>query len=467
MGVTAKKRRVALVLLLVAAGVLEGCGVSDDVDAAINEIDKVRRSVEGISSSWRDELPKLAAQLKGLEDQVASDSKTVVAEAANQVQDLANQTIQLTDAKAQDLVAQAGVEFRCNAGFVKAGVVDQLHHLVDDLTFWKENKSHLNTKPIHTVCWINPTVLSLYPSGDRWSIDTSNMSDKNVVRIFGYNFRPDALPVLELQDVGGHNVRNANLKAAYVTRYQINLDFSSEDFRGAAPGSRLVLRWPDQEDPNTINLILNRPAALRITDPVFAPSAPTATKEAVSLKVTLRNQGGTRSGNFVVNWKPDPADPRILSVARGPLNPDQSAEVSFPGFVYTRGGVIGSTVSLSNGDDTKLFPLAVADPPVEPAPERDLPGFPQTPSTTYGKFIGGFGLDTQYGGDCSSGYVRTTAQVLVIDTRGPANATHLGWIDPNNPRDCRIGVHYSVGASVPNPSPNYVQVQLIIKERGE
>ncbi|MEH1056840.1 hypothetical protein V6U89_16735 [Micromonospora sp. CPCC 206171] len=261
-------------------------------------------------------------------------------------------------------------------------------------------------------------------------------------------------------------MRNANLKAAYVTRYQINLDFSREDFKDVEPGSRLVFRWPDQDDPNTINLILNRPSALRIAAPVFAPSAPTANKDAVSLKVTVRNEGGTRSGNFVVNWKPDPTDPRILSVTRGPLNPDQSTVVPFPGFVYTRGGMISSTVSLSNGDDTKSFPLAVADPPAEPAPERDLPGFPQPPLTTYGKYIGGFGLDTQYGGDCSPGYVRTTAQVIVTDTRGPANATLLGWVDPNNPRDCRIGVHYSVAASFPNPSPNYVQVMIIIKERG-
>ncbi|MFC7532427.1 hypothetical protein [Actinoplanes sp. GCM10030250] len=465
-GSAPRRTGAVLVVLLLAAAGLGGCGVSDDIDKAINEIDKTRSTVESISSSWRDELPKLAAELKGLENQVAADAKTVVSDATNQVQDVANQAIQLSDAKAQDLVAQAGVEFRCNAGFVKSGVVSQLQHLVDDLKFWKKTKSHLNAKPIHSVCWINPTVLSLYPNGDGWLIDSSNMSDKNVVRLFGYNFRPDALPVLELQNAAGQNIRNANLKSAYVTRYQVNLDFSSEDFKGAQAGSRLVFRWPDQEDPNTVNLILNRPAALRIAGPTFTPPAPTATKDSVILKVAVKNEGGTRSGTFQVYWKPDPIDPRILSVTRAPLNPGESADVSFPGFVYTRGGTISSTVSLSNGDDAKNVPLVVADPPAVPAPERDLPGFPQIPSTTYGKYIGGYGLDTQYGGDCSPGYVHTTAQVVVIDTRGPATATYLGWSDPANPSDCRISVHYSVAASFPNPSPNYVQVRIIINERG-
>ena len=134
--------------------------------------------------------------------------------------------------------------------------------------------------------------------------------------------------------------------------------------------------------------------------------------------------------------------------------------------MYKRQGVINSTVSLSNGDDTQIYPLAVAAPPAEPAPERDLPGFPQVPPTAYGKFIGGFGLDSEYGGECSPGYEHSAAQVIVIGTRGQAKATLLGWADPDSRRNCRILVHYSIAASAPNPSPNFVQVQLVITEKG-
>jgi hypothetical protein len=119
------------------------------------------------------------------------------------------------------------------------------------------------------------------------------------------------------------------------------------------------------------------------------------------------------------------------------------------------------------GDDTQIYPLKVAAPPVGRLLERDLPGFPQASLTTYGKYIGGFGLDTEYGGDCSPGYVQSNARVSVTDTRGLANATYLGWSDPNDSKNCRIRVHYSITASFPNPSPNYVTVTIIIKEQGE
>lgn len=457
--------RVSLILTLVSV-VLSGC-VSDPLDKVINQIDKTRTVIESLSTGWREEIPKLVSDLNGLESQVASDAKSVVADATNQIQDLADQTIQLSDAKAQDLIAQAGVEFRCNADFVKAGVVAALHHFVDDLKFWQQNKKHLDRNPNHFVCWINPTVLSLYPSENRWFIDPSNMSDKAIVRVFGYSFRPDAVPVVELRDASGQKTRDVNLNAAYVTSYQINLDLSREDFKGIQSGARLVFRWPDREDPNTINLTLRPAAALKLSNPVFTPASPTATTEAVSLKVTVTNKGGSRSGNFIVNWKPDVSDPRILAVSREPLNPGEPAEIAFPGYVYQRSGAISGTVSLSNGDDTQTYPVTVTAPPVTKLPEKDLPGFPQQPSTVYGKFIGGFGLDAEYGGDCTLGYVRKTAQVIVIDSRGPAAATFEGWTDPNNPKNCKIRVHYSIGYSAPNPNPNYVTVKLVIREEGE
>ena len=144
--------------------------------------------MESESSGWRDELPKLVNSLGGIESQVSGDVKGVMTDTTNQVQDLATQSIQFGDAKAQDLMGQAGVEFRCNAGFVKAGVTSQLQYLIDDLKFWKLNGRHLDKQPTHTVCWINPTSLALYPSGSNWLIDTSNMSEKNIIHVFGYNF---------------------------------------------------------------------------------------------------------------------------------------------------------------------------------------------------------------------------------------------------------------------------------------
>jgi hypothetical protein len=71
-----------------------------------------------------------------------------------------------------------------------------------------------------------------------------------------------------LEDASGQNMRKANVPAAYVTHYQISLDLSTEDFEGVQAGARLVFRWPDQDEPNTINLTLHPAAKLRISGPV-------------------------------------------------------------------------------------------------------------------------------------------------------------------------------------------------------
>jgi hypothetical protein len=294
---------------------------------------------------------------------MSGDAKVIVADSMNQINDLATQTIQMSDAMAQDLVAQAGSEFRCNGNFVKAGVSAQLQYIIDDLKFWKLNQRHMDQKPIHAVCWINPTSIALYPSASDWLIDTSNMPAKYIVKVFGYNFWPDALPSLELFDGNGTKLRDVNVRAAYVTHYQINLDFSNEKFQGVQSGARIQFNWPDQAEQNTINLTLNSPGKLKLSDPVFTPSVPVAQIDAVTLQVMIKNEGGSRSDNVVLTWKPDINDNYISTINQLPLEPGQSRLVSFPGFRYQRGGSIMSEIYLSNGDDALQVPLTVQLPP--------------------------------------------------------------------------------------------------------
>lgn len=349
-------------------GLLAGCdpfagSFAESMNNAINAIDRARQTIGQESANWRGELPKLTNALQGIESQAASDARSAIADATSQVQDMATQTIQMSDAKAQSLISQAGVEFRCNAGFVRQGVLDQLRSLADDLRYFLQNRRHQGDKPVHAVCWINPTALSLIPSSSGFALNTSNMPEKNIVMLFGYNFRPDALPALDVQDSTGRKVRAANLRAAYVTRYQINLDFSTEKFEGVTAGARIVLNWPDQADPNTINLTINQPGRIRLSNAVFTPAAPIATKDAVSLRVTVRNEGGSRTSGFSITWKPDPTDNNVLDVSQLPLEAGESRTVSLPGYTYRRDGVIQSVVSLSNGDDSLSASLTVAKAP--------------------------------------------------------------------------------------------------------
>lgn len=355
----------SFITLVAVLCLLGGCswddpsGANKSIENMINEIDKTMHTAQWESSAWRDELPKLVSDLSGIESQASGDVKEIAADTTNQIQDLATQSIQFGDAKAQDLIAQAGSEFRCNAGFVKVGVAAQLQYIMNELTFWKQNRKHLGQKPTHAVCWINPSALALYPSQNNWLIDTSNMSEKNIVRVFGYNFQSDALPALELRDANNVKLRDVNVQAAYVTHYQINLDFSNEKFPDVESGARIEFRWPDQPDPNTINLTLNIPAKLEISNPVFTPAAPIVQKDAVTLQVVIANQGGLRSENAVVTWKPDPNDGKVFPVTLSPLEPGQSRSLSFPAYVYHREGSIPSQVSISNGDSALSYSLTV------------------------------------------------------------------------------------------------------------
>ena len=353
---------------LACSGVGNVINVNDviNVDDIINEIDDTRRAIEAESGAWRNELSQLQNTLKDMESRVSADAKALVADTANQVQDLSTNAINLTNAKAEDLVAQAGVEFRCNADFVKRGVLEQLQFIIDDLKFWQDNGSHLAQKPNHAVCWINPSAVSLYPSGNNWLVDSGNMSEKGIVYVYGYNFRADALPTLELQNAEGQALRKINVTPAYVTHYQINLDFANETFPDVTAGGRVVFRWPDvPDDPNTINLTLRPAGKLQLSNPVFSPPSPVAQKDAVTLKVTVTNTGGLPVQAFTIKWQPDPADERYLSVnSPHALQPGQSQIFQLDGsYVYQRDGDIEGTISLSTGDELLRHSITVLPAP--------------------------------------------------------------------------------------------------------
>lgn len=357
--------RLATVCLIVASASLTAC---DAVDSIIDDVHHARLAIQQESVNWRGTLTKLAEDLKGLESKVAGDTKAILADTTNEVQGLANATIDLADAKVSNLIAQAGGEFRCNADFVKTGALAALDSIIEDLQFWKDHKTHSGKRPSHSVCWIGPSNISLYPVGNDWAIDASNMSEPGIVHVYGYNFWPQSIPKLELHDANGQKSRNINLVAAYVTRYQINLDFSTENFAGVKPGYRVVFKWPDQDDPNTISITQRKPGLLKISDPTFTPPTAAANGDPVTLRVTITNTGGTRSGNAVLFWRPDQQSDRELPISLLPLEPGQTRVVSFPPYVYQRGGRLASTVYLNNGDDSLPLSLTVASPASPPPP---------------------------------------------------------------------------------------------------
>lgn len=221
-------------------------------------------------------------------------------------------------------------------------------------------------KPIHAICQILGETLTLYPSAvGGFGVDSSKLVGPNIVAIFGYNFRGDALPSLDLTAANGTLIRRLNVTPAYVTQYQLTVDFGGENFIGAAPGSRVVFRWPDQTEPNTITLSLVSPARLKFGDScVFKPANPT-TSDQVFLFVTLTNTGQDVSHAFQVKWTPQ-GGPTLKSGLQSPLKRSETRGLWISdSHIFRNAGLNTNEVAIDNGDDSVTCNLSVwPSPPV-------------------------------------------------------------------------------------------------------
>jgi hypothetical protein len=355
--------------VLGASVALTGCGADlIRLGQVAETIDAARVAIADESGAWREELQKLSRDLDALESKTAADAKDVVTSTTNQVAQLTEQAIELTDTKVQGRIAQAGAEFRCNADFVRESVTAELQYLVDDLRFWETHNKLRDVAPPHQNCWVTPTTLSLYPAdGGGWAVDAGNMLDPGVVELFGYAYRSDALPTVTLYDATGTPVRGATITPAYVTRYQINLDLSTETFVGVKDGDRLVLDWPDSvADSTTIILSPRPPAQLQIQATTYSSTAPQAGGDPVNVTVKVANTGGDTNQPFTVTWTPDAAPgTRTYSFTHDqPLRGGESVEVALGPHTYVQSGDVSSTVSISSGgSDVTIDVLHVRPPP--------------------------------------------------------------------------------------------------------
>ena len=141
--------------------------------------------------------------------------------------------------------------------------------LGDALKFWKKHKQ-LPPAPPHSVCQVTPDSVELRQGKPgAW---TMMLPPDKIVGVYGYDFRGDALPSVELVDASGKGLRDTDVSVSYVTRYQLNLDFGADSLSQVAPGSRFVLRWPDQPEPNSLAVTLIRPS--RLKNPLMCDSRP-------------------------------------------------------------------------------------------------------------------------------------------------------------------------------------------------
>jgi hypothetical protein len=126
---------------------------------------------------------------------------------------------------------------------------------------------------------------------------------------------------VDLQPNDGGKVTPSAAKVIYRTNYLISIDLSA-GLADMSTNLELVLNWPDDpqhSDSSTISLLRTSEAQLVLSEPVFKPAQPVATKDPVILQIKVTNVGGRKSGGFDVDWVPEPGVTKSVKATRRSL----------------------------------------------------------------------------------------------------------------------------------------------------
>lgn len=204
--------------------------IENPAEIAAQSIDDAVQSITSEADDFQEILRRLEEQLdqiKGLEKEFGND-----------VADIATRSI-----------AQAGVEFKCSADFVRDRVVEDLNRL-------KREILGKNTSPPQ------PKICTVEPAG---GVDLGRVRDGEINNLifYGYNFDPNNLPTIKSVSSG----RSKEISSRYLsipTHYQLSLNLSNMYRDGLFNDlalDRLEFLWKSGE-VSTMNL--NHPVCRRI-----------------------------------------------------------------------------------------------------------------------------------------------------------------------------------------------------------
>jgi hypothetical protein len=321
-----------IILVMSLLLTMNSCGIPSSIDNATTAIEASRKTIEQQSDAWREELNNLIGQLETIEGNSAGDVKSIISATTNQISTLLKQSKDIADTLSKDAIARAGVEAKCSVSFTQKAISNQLQYIIDDLKFWDKNKAHLDSKPPHVVCHTNPETIRLYQAGDSYQINSSNMAELKQIKVFGYNFRSDAMPWLDFYDKSNNIIQEKIAVANYITQYLIILDFSIVVWNKFRDGAYLEFHWPDVVEKNRILFSLIEPAKLILHDLVISPPNPIMGKDDVHFKITITNVGGMASEptTVVILHTGIANKPNSSFTLSEPIQPGVDVEIPFP-----------------------------------------------------------------------------------------------------------------------------------------
>ena len=200
-----------LLVVSIAGGCLFGglqTQIQDTTTRTVNVLDDAIDALQTQSSAWQ----------------------SVLQEAQNKLTDAAQSTIRNEIANlVTRSIAQAGVEFRCNADFIGARVRQQLMRI----------KAKLLGQPVPAA---EPAICQVVPI----AVDRSLVPDRlKQIEFYGYDFDAASNLAVFLERAGGRV--NVTDKLDRPTHYAMTLKFGANGIQLDAMSQRLVLEWDNRQ----------------------------------------------------------------------------------------------------------------------------------------------------------------------------------------------------------------------------
>lgn len=266
-----KRLRIAVGIFL-ACNFLMGfaCGPTVDIKAKVDQatLEQLQKAIDAINAApenFKSVLEETKLVIEGFGVEARGTAKEV-------------------ERIYKDAVAATGVETRCTVDFVGKRAVKVLQDLKVKL-----NGGNVVAPP-GWVCSFNPSEVEINCDHN----GKNCTSNQGIINVFGFNFKSDKLPTIELRDSAGNTVSTTNIKLSFQTAYKIDLNMQAENFNGFQPDYYYRLKWDDGAEPNSVPIKINKSAPPTPTPTPRLPPSPIVippTTQPLKYQVTTYTNG--------------------------------------------------------------------------------------------------------------------------------------------------------------------------------
>jgi PKD repeat protein len=244
--------RIDRLLTAIEKGVGIQFGLDDKTLATVNGL---INSIDSMPDRWEASATEIVKVLEGSSARVAADM-------AKQVKSLMEEARLNT----QQVVATAGIEFRCNVDFLGMRAGSTINEFIGRSIIGRLKAiiTREKVKPVQPtpwVCGIIPDRVDLTRKAGRF------VFEKGIITITGYNYVDANLPQVRVVNESGQPLDAIHLQAHRSSPYQLQINLQEVDFGLVPVRSRVVLQWPNVPDTSSLAILVpERQPELTIRD---------------------------------------------------------------------------------------------------------------------------------------------------------------------------------------------------------